>query len=384
MDVMKPLKVMTVVGTRPEIIRLSAVIKRLDEVVDHTLVHTGQNYDFSLNEVFFRDLGLREPDVFLRIATTSLGASLGQILQGTEQAIQDVRPDAFLVLGDTNSAISAVMARRMKVPVYHMEAGNRCFDSNVPEEVNRRLVDHVSDVNLVYTEHARRHLLAEGLPHRFIYLTGSPMGEVLANQAGAVARSDVLQRLELEPGQYLVVSAHREENVDDRSRLETLLETLEALARTFERPVVVSTHPRTRSRLDQAGFDVSSDQVRFLEPFGFNDFLRLQKDAFCVVSDSGTISEESSILGFPAVTIRDSMERPEALDSGSVMITGIDPSSVIRSVRLMTERPVSADAIPMEYRITDTSERVVRLIVGTAALVPTWRNLSAFNRYEWE
>lgn len=364
-------KVMTVVGTRPEIIRLSATIKRLDATLDHVLVHTGQNYDPLLNEVFFADLDLRAPDILLGVRTDSLGQVLGDVLVGTERAIGEVRPDALLVLGDTNSCLAAVMAKRLRVPVYHMEAGNRCFDENVPEETNRRLVDHVADYNLVYTEHARRNLLAEGLQPRRIIKTGSPMREVLDSYRGRIEDSTVLPRLGLEAGEYFLVSAHREENVDSPARLGALLDCLEAVRDAYGKPILVSTHPRTRKRLDALGRTVGG--VRFHDPLGFLDYNQLQRQALCCLSDSGTIAEESTILRFPAVTLRDSIERPEALDTGSIMMTGLDPANVLEAVAIAVAAPASE--IPDDYRITNTSERVVNFIVSTVRRHKQWSGL---------
>jgi UDP-N-acetylglucosamine 2-epimerase (non-hydrolysing) len=310
-------KVVTIVGTRPEIIRLSRVIARLDDELDHVLVHTGQNWDYALGDIFFDELGLRPPDHRLRVDTSSLGRVLGETLIRSEEVLVAERPDAVLILGDTNSSIAAIIAKRLHIPVFHMEAGNRCFDANVPEETNRRLVDHVADFNLVYTEHARRNLLAEGFEPRRILLTGSPMAEVLAHYRDRIESSGALGQLGLTPREYFLVSAHREENVDSPARLSALLEILQRLSKLWSLPVVVSTHPRTRKRLDAAAtagrFGAGSlEHVVFHEPFGFPDYVRLQQEAYCVVSDSGTISEESAILGFPAVTLRESIERPQA------------------------------------------------------------------------
>ena len=368
------MKVMTIVGTRPEIIRLACVIKRFDESFVHILVHTGQNYDYSLNQVFFDDLGLREPDHFLNVDTSSLGRVLGETLIKTEQVLESERPDAVLVLGDTNSCIAAVMAKRMRIPVFHMEAGNRCFDENVPEETNRRMVDHVADFNLVYTEHARRNLLAEGLHPRRILLTGSPMAEVLSTFRADIDASDVLNRLELEPQGYFLVSAHREENVDNPKRLSLLLDCLNAVASKWDLPVLVSTHPRTRKRLESFGY-LSSDKLRFHEPFGFFDYNRLQLSAKCVLSDSGTISEESSILGFPAVTLRNSIERPEALDAGAIVMSGLDPETTVEAVAMQIERCGEPRQIPAGYDIADTSARVARFVLSTAWVNATWSGL---------
>lgn len=384
---MKKLKVMTILGTRPEIIRLSRVMAALDQVVDHKIVHTGQNYDYELNDVFFEELGVRQPDHFLNVDTSSLGKSLGEILIKTEQVILEEKPDAVLVLGDTNSAVATMMAKRMKVPTYHMEAGNRSFDANVPEEINRKLVDHLADFNLVYTEHARRHLLSEGLSHRFIYLTGSPMREVLEHVLPSIQRSNILDTLKLEKNKYFIVSVHREENVDSKENLKKVVECLSALYEAYGYPVVVSTHPRTRNRLEKLGLLDDMEGIQFLKPFGFFDYNKLQMDAFCAISDSGTISEESSILNFPAVTLRRSIERPEALDTGAIALTGLDKQMLIDGVRIATSsRDVFSGAereTPEEYKIRNTSERVVRLITGTAKLTPHWKNMDSFSRYDW-
>lgn len=365
---------MTIVGTRPEVIRLSRVIARLDAVVDHVLVHTGQNYAHALNQVIFDDLDLRPPDHVLDVDTSSLGRVLGETLIRTEEVLRQERPDAVLVLGDTNSSISAVMAKRMRIPVYHMEAGNRCFDENVPEETNRRLVDHVADFNLVYTEHARRNLLAEGLHPRRILLTGSPMREVLEHYRGQIQASSALETVGLESGAFFLVSAHREENVDSPARLRLLLTCLRAVHERHGLPVLVSTHPRTRKRLESLEDFEEHDAIRFNEPFGFLDYVKLQTAAACVLSDSGTIAEESAILGFPAVTLRESIERPEALDAGSIMMTGLNPDDVVAAVGLQmsTER---ARVLPAEYTVHDTADRVVRFLLSTWRRHPDWAGL---------
>ena len=359
---MKKLKVMTVVGTRPEIIRLAATIKQLDESTDHVLVHTGQNYDYELNEVFFQDLGLRSPDHFLNADVTSLGATLGSILTGIEQVIIAEKPDAFLVLGDTNSCVCAIMAKRMRVPVFHMEAGNRSFDENVPEETNRRIIDHTADYNLAYTEHARRNLLAEGLHPSRIIVTGSPMAEVLDGNQSQIAASTVLDDQGLTSQGYFLVSLHREENVDYPDRLESACETLQAVREAYKLPILVSTHPRTRKRLESLPDSVKEGLV-FHKPFGFNDYIKLQIEAKAVLSDSGTISEESSILGFPAITMRDFIERPEALDTGSIITAGLEPQSVLNALELAIRLPRPQP--PVDYQVLDTSTRVVSFIVGT-------------------
>lgn len=360
---MNKLKVVTVVGTRPEIIRLSATIKMLDRHTDHVLVHTGQNYDYELNEVFFEDLGLRRPDHFLEADTSSLGAALGSILAKTEQVLVQEKPNAFLVLGDTNSCISSVIAKRLKIPVFHMEAGNRSFDENVPEETNRRLVDHVSDYNLVYTEHARRNLLAEGIHPSRILLTGSPMREVLEQNSEQIDASDVLERQGLTPHEYFLVSLHREENVDNAERLHAAVDALQALREAYDVPILVSTHPRTRKRLEALD-DTVKEGIIFHPPFGFHDYNKLQKEAKLVLSDSGTISEESSILKFPAVTMRDFIERPESVDAGAIITTGVQRAAVLAGVELALAEP--ARSVAAEYVINDTAQRAVSFIVGTA------------------
>ena len=371
-------KVMTILGTRPEIIRLSRVIDLLDKSVDHVLVHTGQNYDHSLNQVFFDDLGLRPPDHFLEVDTSSLGNVLGETIIKTERVLLEESPDAVLVLGDTNSCISAVMAKRMRIPVYHMEAGNRCFDENVPEETNRRLVDHVADFNLVYTEHARRNLLAEGLHPRRILLTGSPMREVLEHNLYQIESSDVLERLGLTPQGYFLVSAHREENVDSQERLRLLLDCLEAVYATWRLPILVSTHPRTRKRLQALDGFEENEGVSFHQPFGFHEYNRLQMQSVCVLSDSGTVSEESAILGFPGITLRDSIERPEALDAGSIMMTGLVPADVCQAVSIVApldgNRPPDS-SMPAGYEVTDTSTRVVKFMLSTIGRHAQWYGL---------
>jgi len=378
-------KVMTIVGTRPEIIRLARVMARLDATVgvEHVLVHTGQNYDHQLNQVFFDDLDLRAPDHYLGVDTSSLGTVLGGVLTETEKVLRAEQPDAVLVLGDTNSCIATVMAKRMRIPTYHMEAGNRCFDENVPEETNRRLVDHVADFNLAYTEHARRNLLAEGLHPRRVMVTGSPMREVLEHFRDRIEASEVVTRLGLEPQGYFLVSAHREENVDSPERLRSLVECLRRVHAEHGMPVVVSTHPRTRKRLEaltpdrmvERSRDYRDHDILWLQPFGFHDYNKLQLEAACVLSDSGTISEESAMLGFPAITLRDSIERPEALDSGTIMMTGVNPDDVQRAVRIaMTHGPVTS-SIPAGYQVCDTSNRVVRFIVSTVSRHHSWSGI---------
>jgi UDP-N-acetylglucosamine 2-epimerase (non-hydrolysing) len=383
---MSDLKVMTVLGTRPEIIRLSRVLALLDDYTEHRIVHTGQNWDYELNEVFFSELGVRKPDHFLGVDTSSLGTVLGGILIEIEKVLQQWRPDALLVLGDTNSSICAIMARRMKIPIYHMEAGNRSFDRNVPEETNRKLVDHISDFNLVYTEHARRHLLSEGIPHRRIYLTGSPMREVLDHYRPAIEASDVLTRIGLRAASYFIVSLHREENVDSKERLSELVKTLNALAERHDVPIIVSTHPRTRKRLEALGDAEIDPRVRYLKPFGFLDYNALQTNALCAISDSGTIAEESAILDFPAISPRDAIERPEAMDTGGIIVTGLERDAILRGVeaaiRMHRQRRESgaATAIPVDYMVSNTSERTVKLILGTARLSNAWDGIRPYDQ----
>ena len=381
---MTKLKVMTILGTRPEIIRLSRVMARLDRYTDHTIVHTGQNWAYELNELFLKDLGIRSPDYFLGVGGGSLGETLGGILVEVEKALKEAKPDAVLILGDTNSAIAAIMARRMKIPVYHMEAGNRSFDRNVPEETNRRLVDHISDFNLVYTEHARRHLLSEGLEHRRITLTGSPMREVLEHYREQIMESDILSSLSLSRREYFIVSLHREENVDHPDRLRSLVDTINELAELYSYPIIISTHPRTRKRLDASGLSFHS-LVQDATPFGFHDYNHLQMNAFCAISDSGTIAEEASILNFPAITPRDAIERPEGIDVGCIIMTGLDRNTIINSINAITqgfserEQADLPTAVPQDYCITNTAERVVSLILGTAKLSNQWDGIRKFN-----
>lgn len=375
---MSKLKLMTFIGTRPEIIRLSRTMELLDKHLNQVIVHTGQNYDYELNEVFFKDLELRKPDYFLGIDTSSLESSVGDVILKSGEVLRKENPDAVLVLGDTNSCLAAYMAKRLHIPVFHMEAGNRSFDFNVPEETNRRIIDHIADFNLVYTEHARRHLLSEGLPHRRIYLTGSPMKEVLNFYGSKINQSDILSKLKIKKKEYFLVSAHREENVDNQANLKKILSVLDKLADKFNLPVIVSTHPRTRKRIEQSGHATLNKNIQFLKPFGFLDYVHLQQHALCTLSDSGTISEESSILGFPAISLRQSMERPEAQDCGSIILTGFDPDTILDSVSLViqeqSERAVFS--IPEDYQIEDTSWRVLKLIIGNSKLSNLWDGIS--------
>lgn len=357
------MKVVTVLGTRPEIIRLSRIIPALDAACEHVLVHTGQNYDHRLNELFFEQLSLRRPDVVLDVKGATFAEQIGQILARTEAVFRERRPDRLLVLGDTNSALCAFVAKRMGIPVFHMEAGNRCHDDRVPEEVNRRVIDHSSDVLMPYTERSREHLLAEGIPGRRILVTGNPIHEVLEHHRAWIDASRALDDLGLSRGGYVLVTAHRQENVDDPDRLRSLVTALERVRRELDRPVVVSVHPRTRRRLEEFGLDVADPQVRLLEPLGFQDFVHLEQHAWCVLSDSGTVQEECCILRVPSVTLRDTTERPETIECGSNVLSGVEPDAVLRCVRLVTRTP-PAWRIPPEYVAPDVSSTVCRIVLG--------------------
>ncbi len=360
------LKVMTIVGTRPELIRLSRTISALDSYVTHVLVHTGQNYDHELNQVFFDELGIRPPDHYLQAAGGTPAETIGRVIALGDAVMATEKPDAVLILGDTNSALAAIAAKRRKIPIFHMEAGNRCFDMRVPEEINRRIVDHVADVNLTYSQIARDYLLREGLPPDRVIVTGSPMREVLEHYAARIDGSDALARLGLVQHDYFLVSSHREENVDDPLRLATLVKVLEALAEEHRVPVVVSTHPRTRARLEAAG-GVRSGAVQFLKPFGFFDWIQLQRNARAVLSDSGTITEESSILDFPALNLRDVHERPEGFEEAAVMLVGLDLERIRDGLRVLAGQPRGGHRLlhPVrDYLPDNVSEKVVRIIVS--------------------
>jgi len=367
---MKKLKLMTILGTRPEIIRLSATIKACDRYFEHVLVHTGQNWDYALNQVFFEELGLRVPDHYLDSAGEDLGQTMGNIIARSYAVLRQEKPDALLILGDTNSALAAISAKRLKVPIFHMEAGNRCFDQNVPEEINRKIVDHISDINLPYTEHSRRYLLAEGYRKEHIFVTGSPMPEVLGEYRENIAGSDVLERLGLEAGQYILISAHREENIDHEANFSSLMNAINNIAARYGLPVVYSTHPRSRKFIEQRGF-VFHPLVQSLPPFGFYDYNQLQKNAYCVLSDSGTLSEESAILGFAGVLIRTSTERPEVLDKGTIVIGGISGEDIEAAIELavaMRDR-VEPVALPLDYADTNVSIKVVKIIQSYAKII---------------
>lgn len=363
---MKKLKIATVVGTRPEIIRLSRVLARLDEHCDHVLIHTGQNYDYELNQVFFDDLGIRKPDFFLNSATnaTSAAHTIGNLIIAVDQVLAEVQPDAMLVLGDTNSCLSVIPAKRRKIPIFHMEAGNRCFDQRVPEETNRRIVDHTADVNLTYSSIAREYLLREGLPPDLVIKTGSPMFEVLTHYRPRIEASDVLQRLELAEGGYFVVSAHREENIESTQSFTKLVAVINALAGDYGVPVIVSTHPRTQKRIDATGA-LFHPLVQLLKPLGFHDYVKLQMSARAVLSDSGTINEESSILNFPALNLREAHERPEGMEEASVMMVGLETERVRQALAILATQPRGEERSlrqVSDYSMPNVSDKIVRII----------------------
>ena len=367
---MNKLKLMTIVGTRPEIIRLSAVIKCADKYFDHILVHTGQNYDYTLNQIFFEDLKLREPDYFLESVGQNLGETMGNIISKSYSLMANLKPDALLILGDTNSALSAISAKRLKIPIFHMEAGNRCWDWNVSEMINRKIVDHISDINMPYTEHSRRYLISEGIDGKTIFVTGSPMREVLRDHMDDILKSDVLNRLGLKKRQYILVSAHREENIDIEDNFMDLMNAINHIAETYNMPVIYSTHPRSKKFIEMRDFKFHP-LVQSMKPFGFLDYNMLQMNAYCVLSDSGTLSEESAMLGFPGVLLRTSTERPEVLDKGSVVIGGIRGEDVERSTRLAVSMYDNNEEVVLspDYNDTNVSVKVVKLIQSYTDIV---------------
>ena len=373
---MSKLKLMTIMGTRPEIIRLSAVLKCADRYFDHIMVHTGQNWDYTLNEIFFQDLGLRKPDYYLDSVGKDLGETMGNIIAKSYDVLKKEQPDALLVLGDTNSALSAISAKRLKIPIFHMEAGNRCWDWNVPEMVNRTIVDHISDINLPYTEHSRRYLLGEGVDGKTIFVTGSPMSEVLRDHAAKIAQSDVLDRLGLTPKGYLLLSAHREENIDNEAHFISLMTSINHIAQTYQMPVIYSTHPRSRNIIEKRGFQFHP-LVQSMQPFGFLDYNKLQQNAYCVLSDSGTLSEESALLHFPAVLIRTSTERPEVLDKGTIVVGGIQGEDVEQAMNLAVSMFENGEetVLAEDYADTNVSVKVIKIIQSYAKIVnlTTWR-----------
>jgi UDP-N-acetylglucosamine 2-epimerase (non-hydrolysing) len=374
---MQKLKVMTVVGTRPEIIRLSRVMALLDAHTEHTIIHTGQNYDYELNEVFFNDLGIRKPDAFLQAAGASAAETIGKVIIAVDQVMQKFAPQALLLLGDTNSCLSAIAAKRRKIPVFHMEAGNRCFDFRVPEEINRRIVDHVADINLTYSEIARQYLLREGIPADQVICTGSPMREVLEHYRDGIEASDVLTRLSLTERRYFVVSFHREENVDSPENLQRFFDLLTTLAEKYREPIIVSTHPRTRNRMESLGAQVHP-LIQFLKPFGFLDYIKLQTRARCVLSDSGTITEESSILNFPALNLREVHERPEGFEEAAVMFVGLSVESVLQGLGILATQPRGDERLLRlvnDYSPANVSHKVLRIIHSYTGFVNrrVWR-----------
>lgn len=361
------IKVLTMVGTRPEIIKLSRVIAELDKYTQHTLVHTGQNYDYELNEIFFEQLGIRKPDYFLNAAGINTALTIGNIIIKSDEILEKIKPDAFLLYGDTNSCLSIISAKRRKIPIFHMEAGNRCFDQRVPEEINRKIVDHLSDINMPLSEHARRYLIAEGLSPETIIKTGSPMKEVLLYHQNNIEKSKVLEKEKLIKGSYLIVSTHREENVDSEINFYNLLDSLNAITHKYNKKIIVSTHPRTRQKLESIGFTNENTLIEFMKPFGFLDYIKLQKNAFCVISDSGTITEESSILHFPAITIRQAHERPEGMDEASVIMTGLSKECILNSIDVVTSHfAAGVDTIHTikDYEVDNVSKKVLRIILS--------------------
>lgn len=364
------MKVITILGTRPEIIRLSAVIQKCDQYFNHILVHTGQNWDYTLNQVFFEDLGLRAPDYYLESVGKDLGETMGNIIAKSYEVIQKEKPDALLVLGDTNSALSAISAKRLKVPIFHMEAGNRCWDWNVSEMINRKIVDHISDINLPYTEHSRRYLLSEGLDGKTIFVTGSPMREVLDNHMQKIQKSGVLEQLKLEKNRYILVSAHREENIDNEEHFLSLMTAINDMAETYQMPVIYSTHPRSKKFIEQRNFQFHP-LVQSLKPFGFMDYNKLQMNAYCVLSDSGTLSEESAMLDFAGVLIRTSTERPEVLDKGTVVVGGITTKDISQALEMAVSMRDNQERteMPDDYHDTNVSVKVVKLIQSYAKIV---------------
>jgi UDP-N-acetylglucosamine 2-epimerase (non-hydrolysing) len=362
-----PLKVMTIVGTRPEIIKLSRVMSELDKHMQHVLVHTGQNYDYELNELFFQELGVRKPDHFLNAVGETVAETIGKVIASADAVMAEEKPDALLILGDTNSCLAVIAAKRRKIPIFHMEAGNRCFDLRVPEEINRKIVDHISDINMPYTEHARRYLLREGIKPDTIIKTGSPQKEILSYYMPKIDASDVLERLQLKPAEYLLVSIHREENVDSEDNFQKLMNSLNAVASTYERTVIVSTHPRTRRRIDALGDYTFDKRIKFMKPFGLFDYVKMQKHAFCVVSDSGTITEESSMLNIPAVTIRQAHERPEGMDEGTLIMCGLEADEVMQAISVVRAQQTAGGRpfrFVADYDVDNVSKKVVRIIMS--------------------
>ena len=363
---MKKIKIVTIVGTRPEIIKLSEVIKELDKFTDHKLVHTGQNYDFELNEIFFEELGIRKPDIFLNAAQENAAQTIGNIIIESDKVLKDLKPDAVLLYGDTNSCLSVISAKRRKIPIFHMEAGNRCFDQRVPEEINRKIVDHLSDINMPLSDHARKYLESEGIPKETIIKTGSTMYEVLMFHKKDIDKSTILVDEKLEKDSYFIVSAHREENIDNDINFKKLLESLKLISEKYSKKIIFSTHPRTRIKLDKLGFMKSYPDISFMKPFGFFDYIKLQKNAYCVISDSGTITEESSILGFPAITIRETHERPEGMDEGTLIMSGLNSDRILESIYTVRSHYEEGNIfnIVNDYKNLNVSKKVLRIILS--------------------
>ena len=369
------MRVMTIVGTRPEIIKLACVIKELDKYTDHILVHTGQNYDYELNQVFFEDLDLRAPDVYMNAAGENAAETIANVIEKSDKLFKEYKPDAVLLYGDTNSCLSVISAKRNKIPVFHMEAGNRCFDERVPEEINRKVLDHLSDINMTLTEHARRYLIAEGIRPETIIKTGSSMQEVFAMNKDKIDQSDVLERLELKEKEYFVLSAHREENVDNEKNFINLLNSINKVAEVYKMPIVFSAHPRTRKKIEAMGFKFN-DLVKYMKPLGFNDYNKLQQNAFCVISDSGTITEESSLLGFPAITIRQAHERPEGMDEGTLIMSGVEEQGILDAIKVVTAQNVKMNPVA-DYQVPHLASKVVRIILSYTDYI----NRTVWKRY---
>ena len=365
----KKLKLVTVVGTRPELIRLSVIIEKCDQNFNHVLVHTGQNYDYELNEIFFEDLSIRKPNYFLNVSGASLGKTIGNVISASFDLFEEIKPDALLVLGDTNSSLCIISAKRLKIPIFHMEAGNRCFDQNVPEEINRKIADHLADINLCYTENSRKYLLAEGFRKDHIFSIGSPLLEVLNRFESKIKKSEILDTLKVKPHKYIVASIHREENLDLNDNFNNIIEALENIAKKYELPIYFSTHPRTRKKLEALNIKTSKT-IHFIKPIGFTDYVALQKNAFVTLSDSGTIFEESAIMRFPAISIRTSTERPEASESGTILIGNVNKENILQSIEIMlnTHLPSQME-LPIEYKVQNVSTRVIRLIQSYTSII---------------
>ncbi len=367
------MKVVTLLGTRPELIKMSEIIKQLDNHTDHVFIHTGQNYDYELNEIFYGDLGLRKPDYFLECGGGTLGETIASVIQKVEEVLIKEKPDAVVILGDTNSALGGIIAKRMKIPLFHLEAGNRSFDDNVPEEINRRILDHISDVNMVYTEHSRRYLLAEGVAKERIFVMGSPMLEIINGHFKDIEKSKILNELELEEKQYILVSIHRDENIEIQSNFDELVKALNTIAEQYDMPIILSCHPRMQKKIDadKVKFD---KRIHILKPFGFFDYIWLQINAKCILSDSGTISEEASVLGLPAITIRNAIERPEAIDAGTILMTGVDTNNILDCIEYVTSSSQKAAPMPVDYGVLNSSARVLKVILGYTNYI---------NKYVW-